>query len=54
MDEDTGAFQIEIDPQDRKTIYADMWAGREGPWENGAVAGKDSGLFKSTDGGKQW
>lgn len=53
-DDDTGAFQVEIDPKDHDTIYADLWAGRQGPWENGAWQGKGSGLFKSTDGGKTW
>ncbi len=53
-DEDTGAIQLEFDPKDSDTIYADLWAGRQGPWENGAWQGKNSGLFKSTDGGKNW
>ncbi|MEJ7625121.1 MAG: hypothetical protein WKF34_14105, partial [Pyrinomonadaceae bacterium] len=53
-DENTGAFQVEIDPKNSNVIYADMWAGRQGPWENGAWQGKESGLFKSTDGGKTW
>jgi photosystem II stability/assembly factor-like uncharacterized protein len=53
-DEDTGAFQVDIDPKDHDTIYADLWAGRQGPWENGAWQGKGSGLFKSTDGGRNW
>ncbi|MBV9216784.1 MAG: glycoside hydrolase [Acidobacteria bacterium] len=53
-DEDTGAFQVEIDPKNSKIVYADMWAGRQGPWENGAWQGKGSGLFKSTDGGTTW
>ena len=53
-DADTGAFQVEFDPKDSDTIYADLWAGRQGPWENGAWQGKNSGLFKSTDGGKNW
>ncbi len=53
-DEDTGAIQLEFDPKDSDTIYADLWAGRQGPWENGAWQGKNSGLFKSTDGGKTW
>ena len=53
-DEDTGAFQVEFDPKDRDTIYADLWTGRQGPWENGAWQGKESGLFKSTDGGDTW
>src|SRR4051812_32509370 len=53
-DEDTGAFQVEFDTRDRDTVYADLWAGRQGPWENGAWQGKESGLFKSTDGGNTW
>jgi photosystem II stability/assembly factor-like uncharacterized protein len=54
IDEDTGAFQVEFDPKNSQIMYADMWAGRQGPWENGAWQGKTSGLFKSTDGGKNW
>jgi photosystem II stability/assembly factor-like uncharacterized protein len=53
-DENTGAFQVEIDPKNPNVVYADMWAGRQGPWENGAWQGKESGLFKSTDGGTTW
>ena len=53
-DRDTGAFQVEFDPKDSNTLYADLWAGRQGPWENGAWQGKESGLFKSTDGGTTW
>jgi photosystem II stability/assembly factor-like uncharacterized protein len=45
---------VTIDPVNPEIIYADMWAGRQGPWENGAWNGKESGLFKSTDGGKTW
>ncbi len=53
-DENTGAIQVTIDPNNANIIYADMWAGRQGPWENGAWNGKESGLFKSTDGGTTW
>ena len=53
-DENTGAIQVSIDPNNSNIIYADMWAGRLGPWENGAWNGKESGLFKSTDGGTTW
>ena len=53
-DENTGAIQVEFDPKNSKIVYADMWAGRQGPWENGAWQGKESGLFKSTDGGNTW
>ncbi|MGB4840229.1 MAG: glycoside hydrolase [Saprospiraceae bacterium] len=53
-DENTGAIQVTIDPNDSKIIFAVLWAGRQGPWENGAWDGKESGLFKSTDGGNTW
>lgn len=53
-DENTGAIQVTIDPNNSNIIYADLWAGRQGPWENGAWNGKESGLFKSIDGGTTW
>ena len=53
-DENTGAIQVEFDPTNADVIYADLWAGRQGPWENGAWQGPESGLFKSTDGGASW
>ena len=53
-DENTGAIQVTIDPNNSNIVYADMWAGRQGPWENGAWNGKESGLYKSTDGGTTW
>lgn len=53
-DENTGAVQVVIDPKDPNIVYADLWAGRQGPWENGAWSGPQSGLFKSTDGGATW
>lgn len=54
IDENTGCVQVEIDPVNTKIIYADMWAARQGPWENGAWQGKNSGLYKSIDGGTTW
>jgi photosystem II stability/assembly factor-like uncharacterized protein len=53
-DENTGAIQVEFDPANPEIIYADLWAARQGPWENGAWQGPESGLFKSTDGGNTW
>ncbi len=53
-DENTGAIQVTIDPNNSNIIYADMWAGRQGPWENGTWNGAASGLFKSIDGGTTW
>src|SRR4051812_24780536 len=54
VDENTGSAQVTIDPKNSNIIYADLWAGRQGPWENGAWNGPESGLFKSTDGGSTW
>ncbi|MGZ3924620.1 MAG: WD40/YVTN/BNR-like repeat-containing protein, partial [Flavisolibacter sp.] len=54
VDENTGAAQVAFDPKNPEVVYADLWAGRQGPWENGAWNGPNSGLFKSTDGGKTW
>jgi photosystem II stability/assembly factor-like uncharacterized protein len=53
-DENTGAAQVTIDPKNPNIVYADLWAGRQGPWENGQWNGPESGLFKSTDGGTTW
>ncbi|HXU36498.1 MAG TPA: glycoside hydrolase [Blastocatellia bacterium] len=53
-DENTGAIALQFDPSNSQTIYTDLWAGRQGPWENGAWQGPNSGLFKSTDGGNTW
>ena len=53
-DENTGAIALAFDPRDARTIYADLWAARQGPWENGSWQGPNSGLFKSTDGGTTW
>jgi photosystem II stability/assembly factor-like uncharacterized protein len=53
-DENTGAVALAFDPTNPKTIFADLWAARQGPWENGQWRGDGSGLFKSTDGGETW
>ncbi len=54
-DENTGAMQVVFKPGDANTIYADMWAARQAPWEvGGSFHGPGSGLFKSTDGGNTW
>lgn len=54
IDENTGAIQVKIDPNNPYIVYADLWAARLAPWENGMWNGKNSGLFKSIDGGKTW
>jgi photosystem II stability/assembly factor-like uncharacterized protein len=53
-DENTGAIQVSFDPSNPQIVYAALWAGRQGPWENATWNGPLSGLFRSTDGGTTW
>lgn len=53
-DENSGAIQVTLDPKNSQIVYATLWAARQGPWENGAWQGPESGLYKSTDGGNTW
>lgn len=53
-DENTGAADVQIDPSNPETVYAALWEAREGPWENGSWNGTNGGIFKSTDGGRNW
>jgi photosystem II stability/assembly factor-like uncharacterized protein len=53
-DENTGASDLEFDPNNPEIVYACLWEQRQGPWENGAWAGTTGGIFKSTDGGTTW
>ena len=54
INENTGAVQVQIDPNHSNIIFATIWAARQGPWENGEWDGEESGLFKSIDGGTTW
>jgi photosystem II stability/assembly factor-like uncharacterized protein len=53
-DENTGGNAVELDPAQPDTVYAALWEARQGPWENGAWSGTAGGIFKSSDGGKNW
>jgi photosystem II stability/assembly factor-like uncharacterized protein len=52
-DENTGGKDVDIDPSNPNIVYAVLYEGRQGPWENGAWGGA-GGIFKSTDGGTTW
>jgi photosystem II stability/assembly factor-like uncharacterized protein len=51
LDENTGAADVVIDPQNPQNVYATLWEARQAPWENGSFRGPGSGFYKSTDGG---
>ncbi len=52
-DENAGAIDLALDPNNPRIMYAALWQARRMPWgmESG---GPGSGLFKSTDGGDSW
>jgi photosystem II stability/assembly factor-like uncharacterized protein len=55
QDENTGGASVAIDPRHPDTVYASLWEGRLGPWEDrNEFNGTGGGLFKSTDGGTTW
>src|SRR5579863_7331666 len=37
-DENTGAVDLVFDPSNPQTVYAALWAARQGPWENAAFS----------------
>jgi photosystem II stability/assembly factor-like uncharacterized protein len=53
-DENVGASDVQIDPNNPEIVYAALWESREGPWENGVFNGNGGSIFKSVDGGKTW
>ncbi|MDP2529102.1 MAG: hypothetical protein Q8W51_05145 [Candidatus Palauibacterales bacterium] len=52
-DENTGAVDLSIDPNNPRVLFAALWQVRRRPWQlvNG---GPGSGLYESTDGGSTW
>lgn len=54
INHNTGAVQVEFDPNNPEILFSDMWEHQEGPWENASFSGPNSGLFKSIDGGSTW
>ncbi|MFA0964027.1 hypothetical protein AB9P05_19625 [Roseivirga sp. BDSF3-8] len=53
VDENTGASDITIDPENPDILYAGMWTFRRTAYDFQS-GGKGSGVYKSTDGGETW
>jgi len=53
VDEDTGAVDFALDPQNPRVMYAGMWEVRRTPW-GFSSGGPGSGLYRSTDAGETW
>ncbi|MBA7539302.1 hypothetical protein ES705_31581 [subsurface metagenome] len=48
-----GVVELVMDPSDNLTLYAVTWERDRKAWKND-IAGKGSGIYKTTDGGKNW
>jgi len=53
IDENTGAVEMDINPQNPNELYAAAWYRTRRAW-NLEEGGKTSGIYKSTDGGDTW
>jgi photosystem II stability/assembly factor-like uncharacterized protein len=53
VDENTGAVDFALDPQNPRVMYAGMWQVRRSPW-GFSSGGPGSGLYRSTDAGETW
>ena len=53
VDENTGAIDLVIDPNNTKILYATTWHRIRRAW-NFVGSGKTSGIYKSEDGGNTW
>ena len=56
-DENTGAADLVMDPENPQILFAALWAARVAPWEirsGESFVIQGSGLYKSTDGGGTW
>ena len=56
VDDETGAYDLVMDPRSSDTLYAAMWQRTRRKWNDPRTeAGHTgSGLFKTTDGGRTW
>ena len=53
IDDNTGAVDMDMNPQNPNELYAAMWYRTRRPW-NFEESGKTSGIYKSADGGNTW
>jgi photosystem II stability/assembly factor-like uncharacterized protein len=56
VDQNTGAYDIALDPRDPDVIYCTTWERTRLKWNDPRTyeTSKNSGIWKSTDGGKKW
>ena len=53
VDEDTGAVDIEVDPNNPRILLASVWTAERKPWTIDSGSAQD-GVYRSRDGGATW
>ena len=53
VDENTGAIEMDLNPQNANEVYACLWYKTRRAW-NFEESGSTSGIYKSNDGGNTW
>ncbi len=53
VDENTGAVDLILDPNNPEVLYTSMWHRERRAW-NFVESGNTSGIYKSSDGGEHW
>lgn len=53
LNDETGAVDIKMDPDDPNVIYAALWHAERKPWTI-ISGGTEGGIYKSVDGGDSW
>ena len=53
-DENTGAIDLRLDPDNPQTVYASLWSARRPPWSTYPPLSSSGAIYKSTDGGVTW
>jgi photosystem II stability/assembly factor-like uncharacterized protein len=56
VNDETGAYDLVMDPRSSETLYAAMWQRTRKKWNDPRTEASStgSGIFKTTDGGKTW
>jgi photosystem II stability/assembly factor-like uncharacterized protein len=56
INDETGAYDLVMDPRSSDTLYAAMWQRTRKKWNDPRTEANStgSGIFKTTDGGKSW
>mgnify|MGYP002623477174 FL=1 len=53
LDDQTGAVDLQMDPDDPDTLYAAFWRAERKPWTI-ISGGTEGGIYKTVDGGESW